>query len=1259
MSENNQPLVSVLIASYNHARFLDETIGSVLAQTYQNWELLITDDASTDDSAAVLRRYAEQHPGRIRVFLHERNRGVSSATNNSLAAARGQYLAILGSDDRMRPGRLAAQVAYLEANPQVGAVFTPVNYIDGDGRQIEPNDDVFGLPIHDLRRQLLLRNFLNAPSAMMRREVAAKVGRFNPALDYTQDYDYWLRALDHAELRRLPERLTDYRVHGNNLSVGGAQGLKVASHYESAMVCLRALDRLPPDFFNSDPHEARLEIARHCLLLDRAYFGRALLATGTAYRLVLEVLDSVPEHDGARRVLKDVYRMLGDAPRAEGKGSMPLAQWQAGQSAAAAPAGPTGEQRYQTWLKKHTLEEIDGQLHAERMMIQWRKRPLFHFIAIARRGEESRLADTVDAAAAQLYPDWRLTIVSDAPPPAEFSEVAGRLEWVSTANGESITDTVNRVACDIEADWVLMARAGDRFAPQLLLAAGDYIHLKPAWKLLYTDEDNVDERGERSSPRFKPDFNLDLLRSMPYLGAAVIAERETLAALGGIRCAGAEIHDLALRVLDAHGENAIGHIADVLWHTPAGRSPDYDEAVGRMAVAEHLARRGIAATVEASYQPGTFRVVYPLDGSPRVSIIVPTRDKLDCLKPCLESVLAKTAWPNYELIVVDNQSEEPETLAFLEQFVACNPNRVRVLRYDHPFNYAAISNMAARAASGEYLVLLNNDTQVLHGDWLERMLRHASRPEVGTVGVRLIYPETRKLQHAGVIVGMVCVADHVYNGRIGLDEPGYMGRAQVDQNFSAVTAACLMIRKSVYEQIGGMDEEGLKVLFNDVDLCLKVGEAGHKIVWTPHVTLAHHGSASIKRDAQDAARQEAGLKRAERERFVMQERWLPRLANDPAWNRNLSLMSQDPVTEHVVVANWDPNFHDRPRLLGNSPTGGAAEYRMLAPLRALSRAALAQTDVIDTGLIRQARVLMPAELERVKPDVYLLHAAITDFDLEVMSLYRRLNRDTELVYGLDDLVTNLPEKNHFKRDVPRDIRERLARALSYCDRAIVATEPLKELCRGMIGDVRVVPNRLERAVWESAVPKREPGARPRVGWAGAQQHLGDLLVLREVLETTAHEVDWVFFGMCPEELRPFVREVHDFVLDFRQYPKKLASLNLDLAIAPLEIHPFNEAKSNLRLLEYGWMGWPVVCTDILPYQGAPVERVPNDPKRWIEAIRARVHDRDAAREEGKRLREWVRRRYVLEDHLEEWYRALVPAKWRQMNAQAQRRVAGA
>ncbi len=245
------------------------------------------------------------------------------------------------------------------------------------------------------------------------------------------------------------------------------------------------------------------------------------------------------------------------------------------------------------------------------------------------------------------------------------------------------------------------------------------------------------------------------------------------------------------------------------------------------------------------------------------------------------------------------------------------------------------------------------------------------------------------------------------------------------------------------------------------------------------------------------------------------------------------------------------------------------------------------------------------------------------------------------VFGQDDLIFDVPEDHPLQNQDAKHMEARVRSALAQCDRLIVTTEPLADAHRHMIDDIRVVPNYLDRRRWGHLRSDRRTGPKPRVGWAGAQQHHGDLKLLLEVVKATAADVDWVFFGMCPDELLPLIKEFHGGV-PYEQYPDKLAALNLDIAVAPLALNRFNECKSNLRLLEYGALGWPVIASDIAPYRDAPVQLVANQTRAWIDAVMDRARDLDAAAWEGDRLREWVHGHWMLDDHLDQWLNALLP-----------------
>ncbi len=891
---------------------------------------------------------------------------------------------------------------------------------------------------------------------------------------------------------------------------------------------------------------------------------------------------------------------------------------------------------YQEWIKRRALTETDMQLYEERMTSQWKSYPVIHLIIDLHPSDKELLADTLDSLEGQFYPNWRLSVIATFPAPIlDFDEMEG-LKWIQIDSDSDLADAINNVATSTPSDWVVLIDPGVRFEPKTLFIISDYINLHPEWRLIYTDEDAINAKGERFDHKFKPDFNLDMLRSMPYPGYCFI-RCDMLADVGGYsHLPGAENYDLSLKVLDQGGETAIGHIADVLLHIPPAWQTQKAEN-SKQALMAHLKRNGVAAEVKEGYLSGTFQVLYQHDQTPLVSIIIPTKDKFKLFKSCIETLLEKTDYPNYEVIVVDNQSSQPDALHYYRTLE--KRGNIRIVRYPRPFNFAAICNFAAKEAHGDYLLFLNNDTEVIEAPWLSRMMLHAQRPDVGIVGARLVCPGRGLIQHAGIILGLGGgrVVDQPYYRILAATEAGYMNRTHIDQNFSAVSGACLLIRKSLYNDLSGFDEERFTTLYADVDLCLKVEELNYKIVWTPYATLIHHGAATLDSELDTPIKQAEWVEKYKTDRDALLEKWPSKIANDPAYNQHLSLTHIDYRLETNVIINWDTHFHDRPRILGIPLPEACGEYRIISPFRALNKAGMARCNYVPILTSGETRVLKITELMRAAPDSIVLHAAISDIQIETLGHYKKFSRTLRL-FTLDDLITHRREKD--LSETYRNVEPRLRKALSLCDRLIVATTPLADLCNGMISDIRIIPNCIEQAVWGGLNSKRRQGPRPRVGWAGAQQHHEDLALIVEVVQKTANTVDWVFFGMCPGALRPYVKEFYDFVQPFENYPPKLASLNLDLAVAPLTVEPFNEAKSNLRLLELGILGIPVICTDIYPYQQAPARRLPNHPQKWIEAIRERVSDLDATGKEGDQMKKWVEENYLLENRLGEWLSAL-------------------
>jgi O-antigen biosynthesis protein len=904
---------------------------------------------------------------------------------------------------------------------------------------------------------------------------------------------------------------------------------------------------------------------------------------------------------------------------------------------------PTAADAYAQWLASRTSTAVvRADWVAERVQ-RWPRLPKLSLGMVVAAGTETRLAATWQSLRAQIAGDCELHVAGEGDlPPALAGEP--RLHWQRQA-GQPVA-ALNAMLAASTADWVGLIDAGDQLAPHALFSLGEAMFQHPEWRAIYSDEDRLDPQGARSSPHFKPDFNLDLLRSLPYVGGLLAVRRELFAELGGFDTGrdGTEEYDLALRLAERLEPPQFGHIADILYHrlTVSGRSKrPIAEICADMpkAVQAHLDRLAIAATAETGEQPHFCRVRYRHDGpEPLVSIIIPTRDQPALLKRCVETVLKLTQYESYELIIADNGSTDEEACAYLrtiEDRLAEIGSRVRVLRHPDAFNFSAINNRAVReAARGDYLCLLNNDAAPLAGDWLGEMMALARRPDVGAVGAKLFYADGR-IQHAGVILGIGwgSPAEHPYAG-----EPekafGYWGRARVVQELSAVTAACLVTRRAVWEALGGLDEDRFAVAYNDVDYCLRVRAAGFRVVWTPFARLLHEAGAS-QRAAVEAASADAKNERFTRERNAMYQRWMPQIAFDPAYNRNLSSMASGFAVETEGPPTWDPDFRPRPRIIAYpGDREGCGEYRIIALARVLQQSG--RVHCWET-----MRLASPPEIARSAPNSVILQRQLEPHQIHFVEQLKLLSSAFR-VFELDDLITNLPPKSVHRKAIARDIGIRLGQVLALCHRLVVSTEPLARAYGKLCDEIVVLPNRLENGRWVGLAPGRRLDGKPRVGWAGAAGHTGDLAVIAGAVEATAREVDWVFFGMCPDNLRRFAAEVHEWV-PLHGYAEKLASLDLDLAVAPLEHHPFNEAKSNLRLLEYGILGYPVLCTDIVPYQGAlPVTRVANRHVTWIRAIRELVADRGALRRFGEKLRAAVAANWLLDDHLDDCLRAWLP-----------------
>lgn len=510
---------------------------------------------------------------------------------------------------------------------------------------------------------------------------------------------------------------------------------------------------------------------------------------------------------------------------------------------------------------------------------------------------ERWLRRCLDSVLRQAYPNWELCIADDASPSphvrrvlAEYQARDPRIRVTCRERNGHIVAASNSALAMARGEFVALLDHDDELRPHALLEMVEAIQANPALEVLYSDEDKLDAAGMRCQPYFKPDWNPDLLLSQNYLCHLAVIRTARVRAVGGFRAGfeGSQDHDLFLRCTAGLDAGLIHHVPKVLyhWRAIAGSTAlergakDYAAAAGARAVRDFVA--GTGAEVE-QLPHGHYRIRWPVpDPAPKISVIIPTRDKAQLLATCVDSVLQRTRYPSVEIVVVDNQSVEPATFACFDRFRAAG---VRVLSYDAPFNYSAINNWAAAQCDGALLCLLNNDIEVIGEDWLEEMAGHALRPGIGAVGAMLYYPDDT-IQHAGVILGVGGIANHAYAGQ-PMGHAGHGARALVAQNLSAVTGACLVVRRELYAEVGGLDER-LQVAFNDIDLCLRLGEAGYRNVWTPFARLYHHESAS--RGEEDSP---GKVRRFLDEVDFMERRWGSVLRRDPAYNPNLSLTGMD------------------------------------------------------------------------------------------------------------------------------------------------------------------------------------------------------------------------------------------------------------------------------------------------------------------------------------------------------------------------------
>lgn len=541
---------------------------------------------------------------------------------------------------------------------------------------------------------------------------------------------------------------------------------------------------------------------------------------------------------------------------------------------------------YQRWLQRHRASPADlARMREESRAFSFR--PVISIVTPVHNTRALWLEQAVDSVREQAYENWELMLIDDGSTEEEtlrvLSNLKGtdpRIHLLRLEKTSGISAASNLGIESATGEWIGLLDHDDLIEPDAVYQTAKLLQEHPEADLIYSDEDKLTEAGF-DAPFLKPDWSPDFFLSYNYVCHFTTIRRALVQELGGFRSKFdfAQDYDLYLRVVSR--SRHIHHIPRVLYHwrrSPGSTSANIREKpealdAARNALSAYLLRAGQPGHVAVDWNTHGFRIRREITEEKRIAIIIPTRDRIDLLTRCIASVEEKTSYGKYEIVIVDNDSQSPEARDYFQR------TRHRVLHFSGPFNYSAINNFAVEQTDAPWLLFLNNDVEVISEEWLIAMAEHVQRPEVGAVGARLAFRDDT-IQHAGIVLGVRGTAKHAFCG-LPAEAPGVCRQLQVTRNYSAVTAACMLTRRDVFESVGGFDEERLPVIFNDVDLCLKMRAAGYLIVYTPFAKLYHDESASRRRSVEPI------------ETEVLRERWPEAVVRDPYYNPNLSREQAD------------------------------------------------------------------------------------------------------------------------------------------------------------------------------------------------------------------------------------------------------------------------------------------------------------------------------------------------------------------------------
>ncbi|MCD5996849.1 glycosyltransferase family 2 protein [Pseudomonas sp. CDFA 602] len=1154
-------LVSIVTPAYK-ADYFEAALTSALSQDHDALEIVICDDCPSDAIKRIVDRLSVASRWPIRYFRNEVPLGEALNLLKAVQEASGDYIKFLYDDDLLQPACVSQLFEAMDGNRSITIATSQRRRIGEHGEPLPDTDmtrpafsqDVLihGTELASFIGQFAY-NFIGEPSAVMcRRQDLLSLDRNIMAfggegVDGIGDLALFIKLLRRGNLAVLARPLSSFRVSRQQFSHATQQDLRT----------------------NID------SVTRLRLIARKAGWTR--LSENNAIVKVASLAD--PENF----IAFDLHSQYMRLPNPENRA-------------------------INSWLAQRVPDRtqqalIDDYLENHPLM------PTILIVISDMDNQQQRVRATLKSLSDSVNLSGHISVaLLSGAPFVDDGKTGQPIHWIET-HDDSRPQVLTRLLREHQADWFMLADAGEQFTASGLLQVVLNLTRLPTCRALYADELYLQPNGAIHAA-LRPDFNLDYLLSFPAgMSRHWLFNRQAVMDIGGIdeTFSDALELDLILRLIEDSGLDGLEHICEPLLTCP---SPVLEQSANEVrALQRHLEARGYPHSDIIQTHDRHYQLCYGHQDRPLISILVPTPDRLALLQRCIESILEKSAYPYYEILIIDNGCQAPDAMDWLAAVESMDDDRIRILRYTGPLNVSWIYNLAAEEAHGEYLLLLSGDTAVLHSDWLENLLNHALRPEVGLVGAKLFNPDS-SVKHAGMILGLGGIASRVFCGEQPTSS-GYMQRLIVDQNYSAVTSDCMMVRRSLFDAVGGFDES-LVLTFSDVDLCLRVSATGHLIVWTPHVRLLQERHAAVVYEP-DEARQQMAL-----ERQHIKQKWLPALARDRAYNSNLSLTGAGFELNTDNSLSWQPLcWRPLPIILSHSQAHSIlAESRIARPLKTLQ----------ESGSVEGATctaTLNPVDVERLHPDTIILQGAATLEDLH------QLRESTRCSSALK--IMDMIEYPAFSDPKSAESRQSLKQALSFIDKLVVASASLASALDGIHPQIRVLESRLSPA-WRNQWIVRRSGLKPRVGWTTYRSFKAtDWNMIQDVVRALAHEVEWVVMGECPAELAPWLHERRSLVSG-ELYPSAVAGMWLDVAI----IAPGTGTDTDfLQLLEYGACGFPVIYAGEADMNSAlPVTRIRHEAPDWIAAIRAHINDLDAAAQSGDELRRQVLQDWMLEgDHL--------------------------